>query len=279
MEHLNKSSLNATAFYCHYCSKEYKTKTKLDKHVSLCEIIYKTNHNQKVVVEEEEELPSQKQMYQILLELGQKYNRLEQKVDEMSKWVMKKKKKVNAIEWLNTNITPEMTFAHLHERMEVTEQDVEYLFANTFLDTLNVVFARMMDTFEEVNNKPIFAFEHKGGVFYVFEEEEPIPSNNETPCNNVISCKKGWILLTREKLTLFLNRCHRKISKALSDWKKNNGQKMDNDDKCTMLYDKTMSKLMGVEMKKDATFNKVKNMLFHYLKTDVKVLIEYEFEF
>ena len=50
----------------------------------------------------------------MLLELGQKYNRLEEKVDEMSKWITKKKKKINILEWLNTNITPIISFDKLH---------------------------------------------------------------------------------------------------------------------------------------------------------------------
>ena len=40
--------------------------------------------------EEDEPLPSQHRMYQMLIELSQKYNRLEEKVSELNKWVIKK---------------------------------------------------------------------------------------------------------------------------------------------------------------------------------------------
>ena len=266
MEDLNKSYPTKLRFHCHFCAKEYKTQTRLEKHTILCEIIYKTNNNKinkKQSEEEDDELPSQRRLYQMLLELGQKYNRLEEKVDEMSKWVAKKKKKINILEWLNTNITPTTTFDKLHENVQITEEDIEHLFQNTFLDTLNMVFSRTIYNMEE-QIKPIFAFQQKSGQFYIYE---PQPQAN------------NWSLLSREKLIQFLNRCHRKISKALSDWKKNNQDKIKNDDKYAMEYDKTMSKVMSLEFKQESTLNKTKSMLHNHLKVDIKAFVEYEFEF
>lgn len=54
---------------------------------------FKTKNNKKITVEEDDEIPSSRRLYQLLLELGQKYNRLEEKVDEMNKWVAKKRKR------------------------------------------------------------------------------------------------------------------------------------------------------------------------------------------
>jgi hypothetical protein len=65
-------------------------------------------------------------MYSILLELGMKFNRLEEKLDELNKWVIKKKKKINVIEWLNTNITPTIKFDSLIEKINITQDDVKF---------------------------------------------------------------------------------------------------------------------------------------------------------
>jgi hypothetical protein len=81
---------------CLHCGKGYKTRVNLEKHLILCELVHKSK---KITINEEEELeiPSQKKIFQMLLELGQKYNKLEEKVDEINKWVVKKKKKINVI--------------------------------------------------------------------------------------------------------------------------------------------------------------------------------------
>jgi hypothetical protein len=122
----------------------------------------------------------------------------------------------------------------------------------------------------EDQNKPIFTFQQKQGVFYIYE-----PSTQETnqlPTNN-------WQQLSREKLIQFLNRCLRKLSKALSDWKKANVEKMKSDDKYSMEYDKAMSKVMGTDFKQESIFSKSKTMIYNNLKTDIKSFVEYEFEF
>jgi uncharacterized protein YeeX (DUF496 family) len=231
----------------------------MEKHSTLCEIIFKTKHNKKIILEEDDELPSQRRLYQMLLELGQKYNRLEEKVDEISKWAVTKKKKINIVEYLNTTLKPEISFDKLSNFIEITESDIEYLFQNTFLDTLNMIFEKTIYNMEK-QNKPIIAFQQKLGVFYIFEETQ-------------------WVELPKDKLILFLNRCHKKISKALSEWKKNNLQKIKEEDNYAIKYDKTVSKVMGVEFRHDATFNKTKTMIHNYLKQDMKSFTEYEFEF
>ena len=106
----------------------------LDKHFVLCAIIHKAKHKDKNKDRETEEinedLPSQKQMYKMILELALKYNKLEEKVELMSKWVDKKKKKINILDWLNTssNLKPELIFDNLADSMSILESDLNLLF-------------------------------------------------------------------------------------------------------------------------------------------------------
>ena len=88
---------------CVYCGKSYKKKINLEKHIILCEFL-NTSKKRQINDDEEDDIPSNKKLYKILLELGSKFNKLEEKVDEINKWVIKKKKKINVIEWLNTNV-------------------------------------------------------------------------------------------------------------------------------------------------------------------------------
>ena len=100
MTHNISNMIKQPAQCCIHCGKSYKKKTNLEKHVNLCELL---NSKKTLIVEDEETIPSQRKIYQILLELGSKFNRLEEKVDELNRWIVKKKKKINMIECLNTN--------------------------------------------------------------------------------------------------------------------------------------------------------------------------------
>ena len=209
----------------------------------------------------------------MLLELGQKYNKLEEKVDEINKWVVKKKKKINVVEWLNANMVPNLVFEKLHEKITIIDSDIEFLLENSFLYTINEVFTRTIYNMEgESEIKiPLFAFVQKANIFYIFDKNV---NNKDVDDNNAV-----WMELPRDKLMRFLMRIQMKISKAFCEWKKKKTDKNRDDDHFDVLCDKTIVKIMGTEFNQDATFGKMKAIMYNKMKADMKALIEYEFEF
>ncbi len=264
-KHSIPNKIKQPAQCCIHCGKIYKTRTNLEKHLMLCELLKKktsvSSSSNSII--EEHDVPSQRILYQMIVELGQKYNRLEEKVDEINKWVVKKKKKINILEWLNSNIKPNTTLENLPEKIIVTDEHIEFLFTNSFNDTLNEIFINSIYTINEVEN-PIFAFVQKTNMFYVYDKLEE---------QNV------WQELSREKLIRFLNKIQMKISKKLYEWKKTRSQQIRENDRLSETCDKATIKIMSVEFKQDSTLGKVKQMIYSRMKTDVKALIEYDFEF
>ena len=253
---------------CVYCGKSYKKITNLNKHVVVCDLIQKskrralTGSGLRIEEDEEEPLPSQRKMFEMLMELGQKYSRLEEKVDEINKWVVKKKKKINVLEWLNANITPTITFENIIDKITVNEKDIEMLINNTFYDVLNEIFGRTIYNFNEHDN-PIFAFINKSNMFYIY------------------NANKVWDKMSTEIFIKFLNRVHMKIFKAFNEWKsiKLNDTKNNSSDAFAISCNKTMVKIVSVECNNESVVSKVQSSMFSRMKTDMKALVEYEFEF
>ena len=256
----NPNRIKQYANSCIHCGKGYKTKTKLDKHYLICDLIYSRN---RILDEEEEILPSQKQMFQIILELSQKYSKLEEKMNEMNKYIIKKRKKINIIEWLNENMTPELVFENITEKIIINADHIDFLFQNSYNDTLNEILQQIY-TLNEVTN-PIFAFDQKANTFYIFDETK--------------DGEKIWTELSNEKLTRFLNKIQMKISKALFEWKKINAQLIKEDEKLSNLYDKTTIKIMTPNFKQESTLSKIKHMMYIQMKSNMKAFVEYELEF
>ena len=268
-------SMNSKQCCCTWCGKGYKTRVNLDKHVILCELIHKSskkhgsNKNSDLTYLNEigDDLPSPKKMYQMLLELGYKYSKLEEKMDEVNKFVIKKKKKINVLEWLNSNVTPSLVFEKLIEQIKIIDSDIDFLLENNFLETINLVLSRVLylegegDLESEGNLIPLFAFVQKVNIFYAFIE----------------GC--GWTELPKDKLCLFLMRVQMKISKAFHEWKKQRATQIRDDESFAILCDKTLIKIMGNEFKQDSTFGKMRASIYNKMKTDMKAMIEYEFEF
>ena len=243
---------------CVHCGKGYIQRVNLNKHLIGCELLQRSKT--RLVVEDADELPSQKKLYQMLIEMGEKYNRLESKVDEMNKWVTKKKKKINVIDWLNSNIVPNLTFDAVIHTIIVSDNDTNIIIENNFSEILNVLFSRTIYNFKE-NESPILAFVQKPNVFYIYNTEHV------------------WVELTSELLRKFLNKIHTKIAKGFYDWRNNPDNKNKTDDKFRAMCDKTLLKLMNVEFTNDNTLSKTKSAMYSRMKTDMKTLIEYEFEF
>ena len=248
---------------CIHCGKSYIKRVNLDKHVIICELLHNKKKTSLVIEDEDEPLPSQRKLFNMLIELGQKYNKLEEKVEELNKWVVKKKKKINIIEWLNDNNTPSILFDSLIDKINVNEEDIKNLLENPFNEVLNDIFSRTIYSLNE-NDNPIFAFVQKSNIFYIYD---------------LVDDKKIWIELSKEKLIKFLNKVHTKILKAFCDFKKERLLEIRASDNYSIKCDKTMVKIMSVEFKQESILSKVRSMMFAKMKTDMKALVEFEFEF
>lgn len=245
---------------CTYCGKNYKKKSNLDKHFVVCELLQvgkKRNSNIERNQDEDEPIPSQQKLFQMLIELGQKYNKLEEKVEEMNKWIVKKKKKINGLEWLNNNIKPTINFDNIIDVIIINEDDIKFLFHNSFNDLLNEVFSRTIYS----ENFPIFAFVQKPNLFYIYHSET------------------GWIELSRERLIKFLDKVHMKIFKEFYEWKQAKKSIIQCDTYLANNCDKTLIKISGLDFKQEQILSKIRNMMYSKMKTDLKTLLEYEFEF
>lgn len=173
-----------------------------------------------------------------------------------------KKEKINVLDWLNVNCNPELVFENLSELVTVNYSDIELLLNNSFNDTLSEIFSKSI--YNQIDTKclPIFAFTQKNNTFYIYDSLD--------------SCKE-WCVLSKEKLVRFLNKIQMKISKSFQEWKKGRYQEIRENEVLSMLCDKALIKIMSAEFKQDTILNKIKNIMFLKMKTDMKSLVEFDF--
>jgi hypothetical protein len=252
---------------CMFCNKPYKTKEKMYKHMVLCETMHRARTRKLIIEDNDDELlvPSPQKMYQIILDLAVKCNKMETELQEMKKWVDKKKRKINVLEWLNSNVFVDSTFDTLAERVEIIDSDIQFLLRNSFYDTLHRIFERsffknvhlqMKDGGKVFVSYPLFAFTHKQNVLYTFTD------------NGTSDGGKKWIESHRDSLVCLFNSLHMKIVCKLMEWKKKNADKMTcgySDD----IYNETVIKLMDIDFKSDSTFGKIRSSIYQKIKINV----------
>ena len=231
--------------FCINCQKKYTRKSAFDKHSILCDFINANKRGRRLIIEEEDDIPSYNQLVKIVQELSLKYSKLEIKLDEMQKWVDNKKKKIDIITWLNKNATP-IEFDEWYKNIRVT---IDKSFDNNIIQ----IFLEIMQ--ENLTGKPIHCFNQKN-AFYI--------------------CENGWRQLLPPDFIRLLKNIQFKLVGKLCEWK-NTIPNYENNDKMVELYDKTMYKLMTYN--EDINMNKIKMGLYSHLRVDLKNVFEYEFEF
>jgi hypothetical protein len=219
-EYLNK--IKPSCMCCVYCGKTYKTRSAVEKHVLLCELIHK-----KTTEEEDSDevvIPTNLQLYKIIIGLHNKCVKLEEKVLEMEKCSNKQNKKINVLEWLST-VVPDITFDRLSEYITIIPHDIDVLLDNKYNVMVDFVLEKYIYS---KPNLPICAFSQKPNTLYIMRGHV-------------------WTEMTKEVFVSFLNMIHVKISKAFYEWKKEQEKSNKNNETFHILCDKTMIKIMSVE--------------------------------
>jgi len=255
-------------FLCSFCKKGYQTEANLKKHTILCEVLNQATSNttsQTLFI-----APSQTQLYKIIQELTIKQKKMEEKIDQLQKWVEIKKKKFSIIEWLNVNQHPDLDYKDLIGIFTIRETDIDFLYKpdNSVVDLIQTIFEREIYNEHKI---PLYAFSQKPNILYYYDaSNNTIQSNSQSP---------SWKELPREKLTQFLNQIHSKILNQLMEWKKKHHEFIHSNDKNEILYCKMMGKFMGVDFKHPTILNKIYTYIYNKLKIDKINFVEYEMDF
>jgi|Laugresbdmm110sn_1035088.scaffolds.fasta_scaffold20282_3 hypothetical protein len=250
-------------YCCTGCNKEYTRKSSLDKHQILCDFRMKTPRELQIETEELGDTPTHYQLVKIVQELSLKIVKMEESMEEMKKWVDKKKQKLDIITWLNTNIIPTIGFLEwVNTQIIVKPEHFIYLMENTIFQTIQQIFE------ENICDKsdficPISCFSQKNGVFYICEKKRDGTAE--------------WKKLVLEDFILLLRIAQKGITRELTKWKEQNQHKFD-DSRISVIFNKAVIKLMDISFSQDNNMSRMKNGLYNYLKKDLKSF-EYEFEF
>jgi len=266
--------MNNSSHYCEYCGKKYTRKTSHIKHTILCEVFHKSKREKTCDKEESSDIPTTEKLYEIIQELALKYKIMETKMENMQKWVDKKKKKLNVLQWLNTCAKPQKTYTEWIQSITATEEHVEILIEQNITQTVDALFNKKIQSLSQKDTDtdtdtsisyihPIYCFVQKINIFYIYDD-----------------VTSEWKQMDSDDLISLSKKIHSKILQAICEWYKKNIDKINKSDKMTILYNQTLVKLMSVNFTADSVYlSKLKTSLHSSLKTDLTNIVEYEFEF
>ena len=202
------NSINMNLLSCSFCEKEFnnRKKTLYDRHIILCEVVHNSNKNKED--EDEEIVPSNKQMYKIIKELSIQNNKLKEKVNEMEKIIQRGGmiKKVDILEKLNLNsVKPDCLFKDWVKNIVIEEEDIDKLISEPISNVINAILSRNVD-----EDSPIISSDIKKNNIYIFTNSEP----TEEP---------KWIKMENDDFLLLIKTFYKYLLTSYqTQWKENN---------------------------------------------------------
>jgi hypothetical protein len=200
----------------------------------------------KRTLEELNDTPSTRELYLIIQELVNKQDKMEQELKNLRKYTDKVKRKVDVVEWLNSNSCPS-EFNSFRDLIKINRKELQYIFENGII---NGIFNILQNNLPVETDNPIKAFNHKVGTLYVFQD-------------------KKWTPMNPEDFKKLIRRISQLIIHEFKDW--TDEQRM-NDKLKNYPYDEYVIRIFTNKIKEA----EIKTKLYEYLKIPIKGITQIE---
>lgn len=223
--------MESSKFKCNYCFKEYTRKSFYKKHVACCEIINNSKKENRLL-REEDDLPSQDQVFQVVKELVFNYEKLKKEMEEIKRHVYKTKRKMYLVDWLNNN-------KKINKNITNYINDIEINVSDIVNNNMEKIFKLL---FTEKENIPIYCFDQKKNIIFIFDEE--------------------WKICSDEKFIEIIDLLNSRILKMITNYNLESSNEY-----CNLIK----------EIINNNDYKLIRKNVFQAIKTNITNIVEYEF--
>ena len=244
---------NLQSLFCKYCNKEYTRKIFHERHELTCGIMYQTEKERKITMEESTDLPTVRQLYIIIQELAHKVKKLEKENEIINQFMKRKLNKCNIIEWLNKNIIPKYKIEHYFKDIVITDEMINYIINHSLETKIYNIITECLNK-NKSDKLPICCFAQNKEKFYIYHFDSKKWKNME---DNIIV---DMVYKIQKKIMVYFKDIY-----------------MNKDNLSEDIFD-DMAKIMGqTNGGIERISSRIKRKIFDDIKFDVKNIVQYEF--
>jgi len=131
----------------------------------------KSKEERRVDIEEYDDTPSLRKLYELVLELGIRNAKLEEKVAQLTKIEYQQRKKLCLLDWLNTNtnMKPEQKFQAWCNQLKIEDRHMEVIFKYDYVKGMQKILEELLQD-GDIRVTPICAFNQKENVLYIYDD-------------------------------------------------------------------------------------------------------------
>lgn len=227
-------------YVCQQCDNKYTTKSLLQQHQPICVFIHTSAKEEKPI------LPSPEIMFQYIVHLTKKYEKLEQKIKNIER-TANYNKKAHINEYLKIMREPRITYSEWLKQIEVSQQNLDKLFEHDLKMCIQSIFADMLDS---ASDTPLHAFKEKQNTIYIYDDI--------------------WRLMTTEEFARLISIVSHRILQKYMCWANENRAYLEENPKNQDLEMIYMSKANGLNCNSEKLTVEIKKWLFLKICVSIK---------
>jgi len=250
-------------FHCDYCDRVFSGKTKLDKHVSFCEIYYAAKYRKHDGLESYEPEMSDRERDTLLRHLLYKVKVLTEKVNKQQSEItyLKERKKLTVLSYLNSlEIKPSQTFQQWIKSLVITPRHLDIVFQKTMKDGIMHLLMKELDVMKLFNTiSPVKGYIQRQKVLYVYIESEQ---------TNTMQ----WVKLENSLLKKLCTFLANKFYERYSEWQREN---VDEINATPEMQEKDMNyfqKILDESYKTNPSLNTIVEGMYTTIKTNFQTI-------
>jgi len=211
----------------------------------------------KLEFQEREDTPSQRELYELILEIGIRQSKIEEQLTRLTKWVDTKRKKLSVIDWLNENYKLEVNFEEWQQKtwLNLDRIHLETIFQYDYIEGMSMILREFLPL-ENEEGLPIKSFDQKDNALFIYT-------------------KDGWIFMNPDMVVSFIKTIDKHLMKEFSKWQEENKSKILNE--LSELFTENVQKVIGGHFTREQIYSRVKRNIFKHLKMNLRNVIQYEF--
>lgn len=240
-------------YTCH-CGKQYTRQDAFKRHETMCRLIYNynrnNNHYNKSIEINDNTEPTNAELYTMIVNLMNKYNKLQNDYDKLKSIITKAKRDFDIIDYLKNNYICNISLIDFINSTDfiINIHEFEYICEKGYSKGVLNLLLRYIKTYKYL--VPICSFDIKINKIYVYLSQE-------------------WHIIDNDIQRQLFNAIDLKIFDAFKLWKKHYESKMDSDI-FSEIYIKNMKKIMvDIDVK-----NKMMPLLYKNIMVNVKDFIK-----
>lgn len=255
-----KTKVRKIKHTCTFCGNTFSRKKFFNDHILFCEQIHKSQYVQNAEEEEAKDKATIKQLYSVIKTLLSRVETLEDKYKNLHKYVENVKKKINIIDWLTENRTPNIEFHNWISSIILTKEHMNIVIKHDYLNGVGYILQQFLPL-EHVDKLPICCFQQKKHVFFVYQN-------------------KKWEQINDEQMLLILQHIDRNLVRLFQVWREEHQYKIETDHSFYMnVMMNNFNKIIGQKYTRERQISAIKTSIYQYLKYNLKNIIQYEFTF